>query len=47
MQRSGFVLALLTATVLGQPALAHDFKSGGIELKDMSRSSTQAANPTV
>lgn len=28
-----FVLALLTASVLGQPALAHDFKSGTIELK--------------
>lgn len=33
MQRRRFVLALLTATVIGQPALAHDFKSGSIELK--------------
>lgn len=33
MQRSRFVLALLTATALEQPALAHDFKSGSIELK--------------
>ena len=33
MQRSRFVLALLTATVLGQPTFAHDFKSGTIELK--------------
>lgn len=33
MQRRRFVLALLTAAVIGQPALAHDFKSGSIELK--------------
>jgi hypothetical protein len=33
MQRRRFFLALLTAAVIGQPALAHDFKSGRIELK--------------
>lgn len=33
MQGNRFILALLVNAIFGQPALAHDFKSGSIELK--------------